>query len=840
MYVKNKCFKCLKASIQAKNDNKRKQTFSDAERAAKIMKTFANANLSVTPSSGNLFNANHSFTPSSVKSFANANISVTPSSVNSFANANLSITPSSVKSFANANLSLTPSTVNSFSNATLSVTPSSVNSFANATLSVTPSSGNMFSNRPAFNSVNDASVSSVNGDDDDDDDIEFIETLPSANKANAAKPSMTASSLQHLNLNNLLERKYTNPLLLQMAAQAASIASMSAQNLENNQSTPQLNNSNPFSASFSSQGSSVVSNSPFQNAKSPATTPVSSQFGLLTSPVNINKLALLGQQIANPLLSHAIALKQAQTVQQNLLKQFQNRSVSPQSDSSSGSSSCQNLVMGPDGKLMKKRGRPVLSESDKVKRREFQKQMEAVFKNVGVTSESYSQSTPTKSFTSSPKLSPCNKISPQKKVISAESVMKMPIIRRMIFEYHNKKINRGFARKVVYTMDDAVNRLSLSQINVITDEALKEALLSRHEKMMEKRLLTTMSTEDRECYIKQKAREIAMKKREEKIVLHRKFEDQTIDDLLPIPDPRPVVQIEGVSNSSFGDIVMMTEFLQCFGELFDLSSIESKFTTDNIFKAISRGKEGYSYISSLLCIMLPTVLYDSAMTHYKELGIPLREIPVNYQTAPELARLTLIHQKQDLVMQETTSEDGDELFVGEEKDELGEDLLQKLCDVELWELTSQEMVQFLTALGHRCMASDTLAMHVDKLEETATKMYKERASIKKQKLQEATELKKKKRDERRSLAQKKSLLRNPPGRPKGYSPRMGMSISDYLRTKCNNSPLAMPRKDFLLQNRQKRKTPNEKLEDEKKEEEVVESDKVERMKEQREERFQVC
>ena len=498
-----------------------------------------------------------------------------------------------------------------------------------------------------------------------------------------------------------------------------------------------------------------------------------------------------------------------------------------------------NLVLGPDGQIYKKRGRPVLSESEKARKREFQKQMAVVFLNLGVTSspnrplspicsdsphrEQYFSS-PTKSLGSPTK-------TPQKKIHTAESVMKLPMVRRLLFEHKNRKTNKGFARKVVYTMDHAVTKLSITQINLITDESLKESLLSRHERMLEKRLLQGMTPADRVAYMKEKAKETATKKRHEKQALNRKLEDQNLEDLLPLPEPSPIITIEGVSNTAFCDIAMLTEFLECFAEVFNLQSLkDSHFTTSEILHAVSRGQSGYSYISSLLCTMLPTVLYDSAMTHYKELGIPLREMPISYQTAPELARLCLKHQKQDLIVQEY-SEDGEDLVIGEEEDELSEDLLQKLTNVELWELRADELVAFLTALTHRCMASDTLAAHVDKMEDMATKIYKERAHLKKQRLKDDSEMKKKKREERNA----KKKIKKPPGRPKGYSPRLGMTIADFYECKQQGQEIS-PRKE-LLQNRQKRKSTLEKMEEEKREQERKE---VEKIKLDRDDRFRQC
>ena len=531
-----------------------------------------------------------------------------------------------------------------------------------------------------------------------------------------------------------------------------------------------------------------------------------------------------------------------------------NNSQSSLGTSSPGSPRCsmvagKNIVMGPDGKLRKKRGRPVLSEEEKARKRELQKQMAAVFQNLGVTqNDSYNSSTACSPQQSSQvSIAPANPTnttspnsnstspmkSPSKKVYTSETIMKLPIIRRLLFEQKNRKNGKGFARKFVYTMDYAVTKLSVPNINLITDENLKEALLIRHERMLEKRMLSGMNPEERECYMREKAREEATRRRHEKQEQNRKSEDQKLSNLIPLPEPTPVSICEKIPVKYFCDIAMLTEFLQCFHEVFALNNSKmKKFTTSNILWAVSVGQKGYNFISSLLCTMLPVVLYDTTITHYKELGVPLREIPVSYQTAPELARLCLKHQKLEKEVAEVISEDGEDLVIGEEEDELSEDLLEKLTAVELWDLSPEELVAFLTALTHRCMAADLLAAHVEKMEDLSSKIYKERANLKKERMKEDSEIKQKKKEERRA----KKGNKKPPGRPKGYSPKLGMTIADFYQVREQGKDAANLRRD-LLAGRQKRKVGQDKLEEEKKEQEMKEMEKAKLL---REERYREC
>ncbi|KAF2359943.1 Zinc finger PHD-finger [Trinorchestia longiramus] len=500
-----------------------------------------------------------------------------------------------------------------------------------------------------------------------------------------------------------------------------------------------------------------------------------------------------------------------------------------------------NIVIGPDGQPRKKRGRPPMTEEERARKRILQKQMLEVFQNLGVTSSPHRPKSPVtvNQFENSPAKSPSpfaspTSKSPVKKIYTTETVMKMPLVRRLLFEFRNRKTNKGFARKVVYTMDHAVTKLSLAHINLITDEPMKEALMVRYERLQEKKMMQGMSQIEREAYMKEKAREIATKRRREKQALNRKSEDQNLENLIPLPPPTPVTTFENLPPAAFCDIAMLSEFMESFSEVFNLpiNSKKPLFTTTKILEAVSQGKKGYPYISSLLCTMLPTVVYDAANTHYKELGIPLREMPISYQTAPELARLCLKHQKLDEVVIEEVSEDGELLVMGEEEDELSEDLLEKLNSVELWELSAGELVAFLKALTHRCMASDALASHVDKLEDLATKIYKEKAHLKKERLKEDIELKQKKREERKA----KKKPKKPPGRPKGYSPRLGMTIADFYERKETGVEVS-PRKDSLLNCRQKRKSAIDKMEDEKREQEQKEHAKAKLL---REERFREC
>ena len=110
---------------------------------------------------------------------------------------------------------------------------------------------------------------------------------------------------------------------------------------------------------------------------------------------------------------------------------------------------------------------------------------------------------------------------------------------------------------------------------------------------------------------------------------------------------------------------MVVEFIKCFQELL-LGEEKFSLTSSHLLEALSLGGNGFKTTSDILCILLPTIIHDdiskncmvsfanllgklrnSIKLFSQELGVPLSSIPINYQTAPELARLCLRSAESD-------------------------------------------------------------------------------------------------------------------------------------------------------------------------------------------------
>merc|ERR1712142_49514 len=254
---------------------------------------------------------------------------------------------------------------------------------------------------------------------------------------------------------------------------------------------------------------------------------------------------------------------------------------------------------------------------------------------------------PNKSATKSPqsslKKSP-NKKSPMKKrAITAEAVMNLPIMRKLVHEHKHLKGVKGSGRKLVYTMDLAIKKLNREQILVIPNESLREDLLTRQAKVIEQKILADMSPEDKEEYLKQKAKDEAERRRLAKNLENMKVEDKNLNDLKPLPQPKMVPTPEVIPNSLFGDIVMVTEFLQCYRDLL-MPEEDINLSTSQLMEALAAGPNGFKATADIFCILLRTIIRDETSKNIKELKVPLRDLPVTYQTATELARQFLRRQ----------------------------------------------------------------------------------------------------------------------------------------------------------------------------------------------------
>ncbi|XP_066950593.1 tyrosine-protein kinase BAZ1B-like isoform X2 [Macrobrachium rosenbergii] len=337
------------------------------------------------------------------------------------------------------------------------------------------------------------------------------------------------------------------------------------------------------------------------------------------------------------------------------------------------------------------------------------------------------------------------KKSPQKRVITPETVMRMPVMRRLLHQRKMYKGVRGMGRKIVYIMDQALNKLSLKHIAAIPDQELQEELMKRREKSLEEKK-------------KKQATKFVLSLRIQE--LNRKLEDKILKDIKPLPPPKLVPTPEDIPNSLFGDITMIVEFIECYRDIV-LTDKKKSISSQHLMQALSAGKNGFKYISEIMVLLLHIIIDDERIGDNKELGVKISELAVHYQTAMELARLCLNKGGSDIVSQH--SEDNE----FEEECELSEGLLKKLDTHELYELQAEEIIEVLRALCHRAMASYTCLEYFEDIEEKTAVLHKQYLKIKKE--HNKQELMKKK-ERREALLKKRREKKNSPskagGRPK--------------------------------------------------------------------------
>ncbi|KAK7073042.1 hypothetical protein SK128_003473 [Halocaridina rubra] len=372
------------------------------------------------------------------------------------------------------------------------------------------------------------------------------------------------------------------------------------------------------------------------------------------------------------------------------------------------------------------------------------------------------------------------KKSPPKKVISPESVMKLPIMRRLI---HERKIYtgvKGMARKIVYTMDIALNRLSLKQLEVIPDEGLRDDMLRRRVRLWEKKAIAKLSPEARELYLKKRAEEDRKRRIESRRAFtlklqqkNQKVEDKILPGLKSLPQPKPVLTPDIIPNSLFGDIAMIVEFIECYKDIV-LSDKKTSISCQHLMQALAAGKNGFKFISEIMVLLLHIIIDDERVGNSTELGLKIRELAIHYQTAIELARLCLGKKE----LSDSVSQHSDENEIYEEHSELSEDLLKKLESHELYDLQPVEIIEVLKALCHRAMSSYTSLEYFEDIEEKALAINREHNILKKEKLKVELEKKKQIRDE---LKKKKLEKLNSPKKSRGRPKKQGKSIVEYMQ-----------------------------------------------------------
>ncbi|VDI06875.1 bromodomain adjacent to zinc finger domain protein 1B [Mytilus galloprovincialis] len=302
--------------------------------------------------------------------------------------------------------------------------------------------------------------------------------------------------------------------------------------------------------------------------------------------------------------------------------------------------------------------------------------------------------------------------------------------------------------KIKGLLETACKVLSLKQRGKlpVSVKDMVESSIARRE---EKRKLDAMTPEQRDEYQKQKRQAQKRKRQEELKEKKKKFEDTELD-LEPLPEMKIVPTPDGLPNELFGDVAMVTEFISCYQGLL-IPNKEFPVSAEKLMQSIGSGKEGFSYLSKILSILLQTLLQDQISEDYQEIKISLSDIPVNSYTTSELVRLCL--RKQDV--QEDHHSDSDDEDSNE--DEVPEEIIQLLESQELYDLDGEQKVKILKGLCLRIMGTYSVQDYMEEKQNEATQLWKKKmAELKKKndKLRKEKELKKEMGDKSKQVEDK--------------------------------------------------------------------------------------
>ncbi|XP_059141416.1 tyrosine-protein kinase BAZ1B-like isoform X2 [Physella acuta] len=322
------------------------------------------------------------------------------------------------------------------------------------------------------------------------------------------------------------------------------------------------------------------------------------------------------------------------------------------------------------------------------------------------------------------------KKSPPKTPKSPSKPPPTPAIVRRLLNMKRETLNE----KMKYSMllKKAVSVLTAAQIKNLPDK-LKDEFEHKKRFIEEKQKMAKMTPEEREAYLKEK-REQAKQIQKQKLLQklkdkRRRFEDTDLD-LTPLPQATLVPTPDGFPNTLFGDVAMVTEFINCFGGLL-MPESEYPIYTDALMKALVGGSSGFTYLSRVLNVLLQTLLQDQIAKGYKELNTQLSDIAVSAYTASELVRLCL------------RCEDKEE---DENEGDVPEEYIHLLKDSEFYQLDVEQKLCVLRGLCSRVLATYSVQDYMEEQQRAANVLTR----------QKNTEMK-------QIAAQKKTGKQNTPG-----------------------------------------------------------------------------
>ncbi|XP_065072272.1 tyrosine-protein kinase BAZ1B-like isoform X2 [Rhopilema esculentum] len=347
----------------------------------------------------------------------------------------------------------------------------------------------------------------------------------------------------------------------------------------------------------------------------------------------------------------------------------------------------------------------------------------------------------------------------------------------------------------------------------------------------------SLTEEEREKIRQQKKEEWNKIRRERKKMLNQKHDDLELQNVAPLPAPKPIEMEGGLANTAFGDIAMLVEFVYVFNKFLAPEETPS-ITAEQLIKALAAGGQGADVISKILLVFLRALIGEEER-EINGLGIGLADMPLTVFTVSELLYhyLRLTCSKPAKGNKANDSKDGDEEdeeedddassvastnhgFVDEE--EMPRRIINWLEKNEFFTLSASDKLKVLVFLFHKIIDSEYYSDYSENLRMETRELWRQQDAFRKKAAKERKE------EQSKNAENKSPAISDSMTIDKFVKKLDSTQISDSLGTDENEKT-----------NEADDKEKEEKAEDKEKKEEKKEEKKGEKKEEKKEEKKKV-
>eukprot|EP00795_Rhopilema_esculentum_P012727 gene12727-3449_t len=237
-------------------------------------------------------------------------------------------------------------------------------------------------------------------------------------------------------------------------------------------------------------------------------------------------------------------------------------------------------------------------------------------------------------------------------------------------------------------------------------------------------------------------------------MLNQKHDDLELQNVAPLPAPKPIEMEGGLANTAFGDIAMLVEFVYVFNKFLAPEETPS-ITAEQLIKALAAGGQGADVISKILLVFLRALIGEEER-EINGLGIGLADMPLTVFTVSELLYhyLRLTCSKPAKGNKANDSKDGDEEdeeedddassvastnhgFVDEE--EMPRRIINWLEKNEFFTLSASDKLKVLVFLFHKIIDSEYYSDYSENLRMETRELWRQQDAFRKKAAKERKE-----------------------------------------------------------------------------------------------------